>query len=296
MTLQDPDYPPGLLQIDDPPLLLFIAGQRERLARPNLAVVGSRNATASGCEHARHFARGLSAAGWTITSGLALGIDAAAHAGGLAGGRGTLAVVGTGVDIVYPTRHVALAEQIRADGAVISELPLGTPPLPRLFPRRNRLIAGLSSGVLVVEAALRSGSLITARLAGEYGREVFAIPGSIDSPVARGCHALIRQGAKLVETVEEVLEECRAPGPAPGAPAELTSSPPGPSRPDTLVGSRGKDPVLDAIGFEAVLPDTLAEHLGWAAGTLAARLIELELEGSVQRHPDGRVTRPAPKG
>ena len=187
ITFADADYPRHLLQIDDAPPLLHGIGRRDILSRPMLAMVGARNATAAGAANARSFARALSGAGWTITSGLALGIDAAAHEGALQGGAGTVAVVGTGADILYPSRHRGLADRIAADGLILSELPLGTPPSAGLFPRRNRLIAGLSHGVLVVEAALRSGSLITARQAGEFGREVFAIPGSIHSPLSRGC-------------------------------------------------------------------------------------------------------------
>ena len=211
ITLHDPAYPALLKQIADAPPVLFVHGQPEALAQPQLAMVGSRNPSAGGKETAHDFARHLASVGLTITSGLALGIDAASHQGALhADGeaRGaTIAVTGTGLNRVYPARHRALAHSIAERGALVSEFPFGTPPLPENFPRRNRIISGLSAGVLVVEAALQSGSLITARLAGDQGREVFAIPGSIHNPLARGCHALIRQGAKLVENVQDILEE-----------------------------------------------------------------------------------------
>ena len=215
ITLHDPAYPALLKQIADAPPVLFVHGQPEALARPQLAMVGSRNPSAGGKETAHDFARHLASVGLTITSGLALGIDAASHQGALCAdghadgeARGaTIAVTGTGLNRVYPARHRALAHSIAERGALVSEFPFGTPPLPENFPRRNRIISGLSAGVLVVEAALQSGSLITARLAGDQGREVFAIPGSIHNPLARGCHALIRQGAKLVENVHDILEE-----------------------------------------------------------------------------------------
>ena len=207
LTLGDPDYPPALLEIPDPPVLLYIKGDVTLLSRRGVAVVGARSATPQGEANAEAFATALSAAGLPIVSGLALGIDSAAHRGGLAGPGRTVAVIGTGADRIYPARNEALARRIAEAGAIVSELPLGAPPLAHHFPRRNRLIAGLARGVLVVEAALQSGSLITARYAGEQGREVFAIPGSIHSPLAKGCHRLIREGAKLVETAEHVLEE-----------------------------------------------------------------------------------------
>ncbi|HYF58265.1 MAG TPA: DNA-processing protein DprA [Burkholderiaceae bacterium] len=312
VTLADADYPASLLEIADPPALLWLRGRREAIARPMLAIVGARNATAAGTAHARAFGHALSAAGWTIASGLALGIDAAAHAGALDGGAGTVAVLGTGIDVVYPSRHETLAGRIAADGALLSELPPGTAPTPGGFPRRNRLIAGLSRGVLVVEAALRSGSLITARHAAEAGREVFAIPGSIHSPLARGCHALLREGAKLVETAEDVLAElppsrrdarageaarpeAGAPGVGPGTIAR--------SGPPTFGGPPGgradgpdRDPVLVAIGHEPVLPDALAARLELPSGELGARLVMLELAGRLLRLPDGRVVRPPPVG
>ena len=298
ITFADADYPRHLLQI----------GRRDILSRPMLAMVGARNATAAGAANARSFARALSGAGWTITSGLALGIDAAAHEGALQGGAGTVAVVGTGADILYPSRHRGLADRIAADGLILSELPLGTPPSAGLFPRRNRLIAGLSHGVLVVEAALRSGSLITARQAGEFGREVFAIPGSIHSPLSRGCHALIRQGALLVESAREVIDELPA---LPArrdldtlAPPEINpdldhpqrSSAGGPSLAPDDARRVDQDPVIAAIGHDPVQPDILAAHLGLAPGELGARLVILELDGLIRRLSDGRVQRPSPSG
>jgi len=296
ITLACADYPPALAQVPDAPALLYGVGRREILTRPMVAVVGSRNATAAGVADARGFARALSAAGWTVASGLALGIDAAAHDGALQGGAGTVAVVGTGVDVVYPERHRILYGRIADDGLVLSEFPLGTPPAPGLFPRRNRLIAGLARGVVVIEAAPRSGSLITARLAADFGREVFAVPGSIHSPLARGCHALIRQGAVLVESADDMLAELPPANPsldpptrpmAAGRPGrELAISAP--------LSSPDQDPILAAVGHEPVLPDTLAAHLGLPAGELGARLVMLELAGRLQRLPDGRVARPPP--
>jgi DNA processing protein len=222
ITLVDPAYPQSLFTIGDPPLLLFVRGDPLALTRASLAVVGARSATTGGAENARAFSRYLAGHGWCVVSGLAEGIDAAAHEGALdAGpqGAGTVAVMGTGIDVVYPPRHAGLADRIAANGALVTEMPLGTPARPHHFPKRNRLVAGLARGVLVVEAARQSGSLITARLAGENGREVFAIPGSIHSPLSRGCHALIRQGAKLVETARDITDELGAPegpGAAPG--------------------------------------------------------------------------------
>jgi DNA processing protein len=305
ITFADADYPRHLLQIDDAPPLLHAVGRRDILSRPMLAMVGARNATAAGTDNARAFARTLSSAGWTITSGLALGIDAAAHQGALQGGAGTVAVVGTGADIVYPARHRALADRIAADGLIVSELALGTPPSAGLFPRRNRLIAGMSHGVVVVEAALQSGSLITARQAGEFGREVFAIPGSIHSPLSRGCHALIRQGALLVESAREVIDELPALTAAPivdvsCAPPERDGAQPasaaGRSRASVVDPGLTQDPVMAAIGHDPVQPDTLAIHVGLEAGELSARLVILELNGLIRRLSDGRVQRPPPFG
>jgi DNA processing protein len=248
---------------------------------------------------------------------MALGIDAAAHDGALAGGSGTVAVLGTGVDVIYPRRHLALSERIALNGALVSELPLGTEPLPGLFPRRNRLIAAMAQGVLVIEAALRSGSLITARLAADYGREVFALPGSIHSPLARGCHALIKEGARLVESVDDLL--CEWPGGRPhthppdaahGAAhtaaqasdrisdrisARISASP-APAGQERALSDPTCGRLLAAIGHEPVLPDTLAEHLGMPSSTLGAQLILLEIDGHVVRCPDGRVVRQGPSG
>uniref|UniRef100_UPI002AFE9608 DNA-processing protein DprA n=1 Tax=Castellaniella sp. TaxID=1955812 RepID=UPI002AFE9608 len=212
LTLADPHYPRALYALADPPPILYAHGRLDILNRPMLAIVGARHATADGERNAHAFARHLALQGWCVVSGLASGIDGAAHAGALDAGEaggGTLAVLGTGIDRVYPPAHHALAHRIATHGLLLSEFPLGTPGLPFHFPQRNRLVAALSQGVLVVEAAARSGSLITARLAGELGREVFAIPGSIHSPLSRGCHALIRQGAKLVESGQDIVEELR---------------------------------------------------------------------------------------
>jgi len=236
-------------------------------------VVGSRNPSPQGVENARAFAAHLSQAGFTVVSGLALGIDGAAHEGALQGQAGTVAVVGTGLDRVYPRRHLDLAHRIANHGAIVSELPLGTPALPANFPLRNRIIAGLTQGTLVVEAALQSGSLITARLAAESGREVFAIPGSIHAPQSRGCHLLIKQGAKLVDSAQDILEELKAgftgtPGPATAGKA-----------------SRTGDPLLEALGHDPASLDALAARTGWPAAALNTRLLELELEGQVARLP-----------
>lgn len=290
LTLGDPRYPASLLQIADPPLLLHAQGHIGLLTRPAIAIVGTRHPTAQGLDHARAFSRALSQAGYVVVSGLALGIDGAAHAGALEGPGRTIAVTGTGLDQVYPRRHQALAQRIAAEGLVLSEYVLGTAPLPAHFPRRNRLIAGLSLGTLVVEAALQSGSLITARLAAEQGREVFAIPGSIHAPQARGCHALIRQGAKLVEQASDILEELPPltmdPAGAP-APAETCAAgEPAPADVD-------EDPVLAAMGYDPVSLDALVARTGWPAAELSARLLDLELEGRVARLPGALFQRRA---
>ncbi len=271
VTLGDPGYPPLLLEAGDPPLLLYVQGRVELLAAESIAIVGSRNPTPQGRETARAMAAALSDAGLGVVSGLALGIDAAAHEGALSGPGSTVAVVGTGLDRVYPRAHHALAHRITEIGVMVSELPLGAPPLAPHFPQRNRIIAGLSRGTLVVEAALQSGSLITARLAAEAGREVFAVPGSIHSPLARGCHALIQQGAKLVLGVDDVLAELRpmtAPRRAPSATA---------AEPD--------DPLLAAMGYDPIGLDALSARTGDDAATLSARLLEFELGGRVARLP-----------
>jgi DNA processing protein len=277
----DPDFPKALLDTADAPPALFCVGRRELLNRPALAIVGSRNATPQGVENARAFARALSAAGLTIVSGLAIGIDAAAHEGALEGEGSTIACVGTGLDRVYPARHLELAHVISLSGLMVSEFVPGTPPLRQNFPRRNRLISGLAQGVLVVEATLSSGSLITARLAGDQGREVFAIPGSIHSPFSRGCHRLIREGAKLVETAQDVLDELRVPGLKP-VPAEADTA--GPSAHQAIVAALGSDP-CDI--------DTLVARTRKTPQSLSAALLELELEGQVAALPGGRWQRVA---
>jgi DNA processing protein len=271
VTLGDPRYPPALLNAPDPPLVLYAQGRVDLLQADSIAIVGSRHPTPQGAANARAFARELSDAGLTVVSGMALGVDAAAHDGGLAGAASTVAVVGTGLDRVYPRRHLALAHRIAQHGLIVSEYALGAPPLAAHFPQRNRIIAGLSRGTLVVEAAIQSGSLITARLANEAGRDVFAIPGSIHSPQARGCHALLRQGAKLVETAQDVLEELR--------PAARPAAAPVAGEPSDA------NPLLDALGFDPVTLDALAARTGWSAAELSARLLGLELDGLIARLP-----------
>jgi DNA processing protein len=285
ITLGDPAYPGALLETADPPLLLYGHGRLSLLEHPSLAIVGSRHATPGGLDNARAFATHLAQSGLVIVSGLALGIDGAAHEGALegatAGGTGgTIAVVGTGLDRVYPKRHHALAHRM-VDGAglQLSEFMLGAESLKEHFPRRNRIIAGLSLGTLVVEAAVQSGSLITARLAVEYGREVFAIPGSIHSPQSRGCHRLIKDGAKLVETADDILLEVR--WPAANAPAPSSAA----------VISASEDPLLRAMGHDPVTLDTLSDRSGWPAAELQARLLELELDGRLVRLPGGLFQR-----
>lgn len=277
LTLADDTYPRSLLETPDPPALLYAKGRLEVLGHGAIAVVGSRNATPQGIATARSFSRSLGEAGLTIVSGLALGIDTAAHEGGLQTPCSTIAVTGTGLDTVYPSRNRDLAHRIAADGLLLSEFPLGTGVAAWNFPRRNRLISGLSRGVLVVEAAVRSGSLTTARLAADQGREVFAIPGSIHSPVSRGCHALIRQGAKLVETAQDVLEELHVqwtPAAPPSSPAEA-----------------GIDPILEQLGHDPCTLDELSARTGLPAETLSARLLELEIVGAVATLPGNRVQR-----
>jgi len=283
LTLADPEYPQALLTTVDPPAVLFAVGRLELLNRPAVAIVGSRNATQQGVANAEGFAAALARAGVTVVSGLALGIDAAAHRGALAaeGDASTIAVVGTGVDVIYPSSHRALTHEIRAQGVVVSELPLRTPAIAHNFPRRNRLIAGLAKGVLVVEAALRSGSLITARLAAEAGREVFAIPGSIHSPLAKGCHRLIRDGAKLVESAQDVVEDLGVRGAKAGTPA----------RPAPLEPGTADDALLDLIGHDPVDLDMLAQRSGRAPSELSATLLELELAQHIERLPGNRYQR-----
>jgi len=280
VTLGDPSYPKSLLETADPPLLLYIQGRVELLVAESIAIVGSRSATRQGLDNARSFAAQLSDAGLTIVSGLALGIDAAAHEGGLDGAGSTIAVVGTGLDNPYPTRNRALAGRIAEHGLLVSEFSLGTPPLREHFPQRNRIIAALARATLVVEAAPQSGSLITARLANEAGRDVFAIPGSIHSPQSRGCHALIKQGAKLVESVADILEELR-----PGRATTAAQRP--------VAARAGDDLVLEALGFDPITLDALAERTGWPPAELNIRLLDLELEGRVARLPGQRLQRTA---
>ncbi|WP_418318365.1 DNA-processing protein DprA [Piscinibacter sakaiensis] len=272
LSLADPEYPSPLLQTADPPLLLYLQGRADLLATPSLAIVGSRRPTPQGIDNAREIGAELGRHGLTIVSGLALGIDGAAHLGALDGGAGSIAVVGTGLDIVYPTRHRALAGRLAVEGLLVSEFPLGTPPLSANFPQRNRIIAGISRGTLVVEAAVRSGSLITARLAAEAGREVFAIPGSIRSPQASGCHALIKQGAKLVESAQDVLDELAFPSPPRAADAAVAEQAP-------------EGPLIEALGHDPVTLDALLARTGLGIEALSAALLELELAGKVARLP-----------
>jgi DNA processing protein len=285
LTLGDSLYPQGLLQTADPPLLLYTQGEVHCLTQPALAIVGSRRPTPAGAQNARAFAKDLSSRGWLVVSGLATGIDAAAHEGALQAGGPTLAVVGTGLDQVYPPQNADLARRIAGRGLLISEYPPGTPAKAAHFPQRNRILAGLSQGVLVVEAALRSGSLITARLATEAGREVFAIPGSIHSPQAKGCHELIKQGAKLVESCEDILEELQGSRPRSREVAAETL----PSAVDQ--GSSAERALLDAMGYEPASLDALCARLGWPVAELSARLLECELRGAVARLPGGLYQR-----
>jgi DNA processing protein len=282
LTLADADYPQSLLSSDDPPVLLYAKGNTGILNRPMLAVVGSRNATAQGLRDAEAFSTALGDAGLTIVSGLALGIDAAAHRGALATASGTVAVIGTGADRLYPARNEALARAIAEKGVVLSEFPLGTPALGSNFPRRNRIIAGLGLGCLVVEAAPRSGSLITARLAAETGREVFAIPGSIHSPLSRGCHQLIRQGAKLVESAQDILEELRWES-APAVAAVLVQNP--------VIPNEKEEQVLAFLGHAPCAIDTLSARSGLTPADLLAMLLPMELAGRVAQLPGGLYQR-----
>jgi DNA processing protein len=278
VTLADADYPQLLLQTADPPPLLYVKGRLDLLNRPALAIVGSRNASAQGADNATEFARALSAAGITVVSGLALGIDAAAHRGGLTGVGSSVALVGTGLDVVYPARNKTLAHELAAKGALVSEFALGTPPLAANFPRRNRLISGISLGCLVVEAALQSGSLITARFANEQGREVFALPGSIHSPLAKGCHALIKQGAKLVDDANDILDELKLPARA--KPARESPA---------LDGEEAS--LLDHLGHSPSALDVLCSRAQVGAAEAAGLLLKLELKGLVESLPGGRYQR-----
>ena len=287
VTLDDPDYPAALLRLPDPPCLLYALGQLGHWPRLGagqaLAVVGSRNPTPQGRLNAHAFAHSLAQAGLTVVSGLALGIDGAAHEGALDGAPpgqlATVAVVGTGLDRVYPRQHLGLAHRVAQHGLILSEYPLGTPPLNANFPRRNRLIAGLAQATLVVEAALESGSLITARLALEQGRDVFAIPGSIHSPQSKGCHALIQQGAKLVQSAQDVLEELRVPDPFAQVPVALPAAPP------------PENGLLPLLGHDPVGLDALQARCGWGTARLQAELLDLELAGQIERLPGGLFQR-----
>ncbi|WP_257387161.1 DNA-processing protein DprA [Tahibacter caeni] len=297
LTWLDADYPALLREAGTAPAALFVDGDASSLWLPQIAVVGARSATAGGLANARSFASHLAAAGLVVTSGLADGVDAAAHAAALDAGRATIAVMGTGPDLVYPRRQAALAERIRGRGALVSEFPPGVPARPDHFPRRNRIIAGLPLGVLVVEAGVQSGSLITARLAGEQGREVFALPGSIHNPLARGCHQLIRQGARLVETADEIVEElaplARALGDRLRArlaePLQAATAEP----PDGATAAHDAEyvKVLAALGYDPVSLDELASRTGLGVAALSSMLLLLELEGEVSNSGGGRYQR-----
>lgn len=272
LTIADAEYPQALLNTADPPLLLYVKGRAELLNARSLAVVGSRNASAQGMRNGEAFAGTASDAGLCIVSGMAHGVDAAAHSGGLRGIGSSVAVVGTGLDRVYPPANRELAHRLAQEGAIVSEFPLGTPPLSANFPRRNRIISGLSLGCLIVEASIQSGSLITARMALEQGREVFAIPGSIHSPHSKGCHALIKQGAKLVECAGDILEELGM-------------------RATAVAQSDSEHPLFQHLGFDSVDRETLAQRSGLTIGELSAILLQLELDGHVASLPGGLYQR-----
>jgi len=284
VTLADGEYPRLLLEVSDPPPILYLVGRLELLKRASIAVVGSRNATAQGEQNAESFARALSETGLTIVSGLAMGIDAAAHRGGLSGAGSTIAVLGTGVDVVYPKRNEELARRIALQGLLLSEFPLGVGPIASNFPRRNRIISGLARGCLVVEAAAASGSLITARSAAEQGRDVFAIPGSIHSPLSKGCHALIKVGAKLVESAEDVLGELAY------RPSRLASTTPLLERRASAAGD-GHVGLLAHIGHDPVDVDALCERAGMPAEQVSSELLRLELDGRIAALPGGLYQR-----
>jgi DNA processing protein len=289
LTAEDPRYPPQLAAVRGMPSALFVEGDPAVLSRPQVAIVGSRAATAAGREAAFDFAARLAAAGFAITSGLATGIDGQAHRGALAARGATIAVCGTGLDRVYPAEHRELAARIAAGGALVSEFPTGTPPLAHNFPRRNRLMSGLARGVLVVEAAARSGSLITARLAGEQGREVMAVPGSIHNPLARGCHRLIRDGAALVESVDDVLAALGVFGLA----GTAMSAPETSDGANSCEGTLDSDAemLLNALGFEPSGLDRLVQRTGLSAHSVLSKLQLLELAGRVESLPGGRYGR-----
>jgi DNA processing protein len=273
LTIADAEYPQFLLNTPDPPLLLYVKGRLDLLNAKSLAVVGSRNASTQGLRNAEAFAHSISDAGMCVVSGMAHGIDAAAHLGGLQGAGSSIAVVGTGLDKVYPAANRELAHRLAQEGTIISEFSLGTPPLAANFPRRNRIISGLSQGCLVVEASLQSGSLITARMALEQGREVFAIPGSIHSPQSKGCHALIQQGAKLVETARDILEEFGYQSPA------------------KSVGIASEHPLFAHLGFDPLDTESLAQRSGLTISELSAILLQLELDGHIASLPGGLYQR-----
>ena len=286
VTWQDPKYPTLLKEIPDPPALLFVWGEPDALSLPQLAIVGSRNATPGGLENAHRFAAHLAAHGFCITSGLAVGVDAAAHRGAMDAGGVTVAVCGTGPDQVYPARHASLAAAIAKCGALVTELPPGTGPRRQQFPSRNRILSGLAVGTLVVEAGQRSGALITARLAGEQGREVFAIPGSIHNPMAKGCHRLIRSGAKLVETATDIVEELT------GIISSLvstdqTGAPLGESRQDANITEEQRN-LLNIMGWDPVSVTTVVSRSGLTTEEVSSMLLILELQGFVVPLKGGR--------
>lgn len=300
IMLGDPEYPALLRETSGPPPLLYVHGLLEALAMPQLAVVGSRNPTPGGTDNAHRFAHSLASSGLCITSGLAVGVDSAAHRGALAANGLTIAVTGTGLDRVYPASNRELAHQIAAQGALVSEFPLGTGVRRANFPRRNRVLSGLSVGTLVVEATVRSGSLITARLAMEQGREVLAIPGSIHNPLARGCHRLLRDGAKLVETAEDVLEELgplaqlalnARPGGAGQGPLREAAIPAADAPAAELEDDADYSVLLDAMGYDPAPVDQLVERSGLTAEAVSSMLLILELNGSIEAMPGGLYAR-----
>ncbi len=293
LTAGDPRYPAQLAAVPGCPPALFVEGDPALLSRPQIAIVGSRAATAAGRETSFDFAARLAVHGFAITSGLAAGIDAAAHRGALEAGGVTIAVCGTGLDRVYPPEHRELAGRIAATGVLVSEFPTGTLPHAHNFPRRNRLMSGLSRGVLVIEAAARSGSLITARLAGEQGREVMALPGSIHNPLARGCHRLIKDGAALIETVDDVLAALGLPGLA-GCAKPAAGISDVPEIPNGVLDSDA-EMLLNALGFEPADLDRLVERTGLAAQSVISKLQLLELEGRVESLAGGRYSRTSPR-
>jgi DNA processing protein len=287
LAWDDPDYPPLLRAARDAPLALFVVGDRDVLSLPHFAIVGSRNPTVQGAENAHAIARRLAQSGIVVCSGLATGIDTAAHRGALDGGAPTTAVLGCGAGRIYPAVNAALAERIAADGLLLTEYPPGVPPLAANFPRRNRIISGLSAGVLVVEAAHRSGSLITARLAGEQGREVFAVPGSIHNPLARGCHQLIRQGAVLVESADDILREI---APRLGL-AAAAAIPAGPAAAPDESRDASYAELLETLGHDPASVDELALRTGLTAAEVSSMMLILELQGAVESMPGGRYAR-----